>query len=88
MKNIPISLGIPGLEHELSLLFGAPATVHSLVPYTSEKKCATVTFKDREPHFPSHMEEIASAGSQEFLYDTKFIGITPLFEADGVVDVE
>lgn len=82
------------LMMELGKLFNTTPIIHSLEPYSSTYMCATVTFPEEAPNFFSlkladlELSHRPSPGQYDLAYDTKFIGVTPLFDAGEKAEVE
>jgi hypothetical protein len=94
VKNIPSNFDEQMLKKEIWTLFRAMPVIHSLEPYTLTQKCATVTFPNEAQNFPSVILEAPQSyrrpppGTYELAYDTKFIGVTPLYDAGDMAEVE
>jgi len=94
VKNIPSDIDTETLKEEIWTLFKAMPVIHSLEPYSPAQSCATVTFPNEAPNFPSlkledpQISQRPLPGKYDLTYDTKFIGITPLFDAGNRADAE
>lgn len=88
VKHIPTDCDAVTLEAELTRLFQSDAKLHSLEPSYDGYLCATVTFPKEEPKFASNSCTNLAGGPYKLVYDTQFIGITPLFDGRHEAEVE
>lgn len=98
VKRIPKNLDTELLKDEIKKDFHADPKICSLEPFNDRHHCATVTFPGRQPKFPSEAlrerelecerEGKDVGGEYRLVYDTDFMGITPLFDARAEAMVE
>ncbi|KAH8810833.1 hypothetical protein F5884DRAFT_780519 [Xylogone sp. PMI_703] len=93
VKNIPSYFDHEAIKAEITKSLGAVPIIHSLVRYSEGRSYATITFPEEDSDFPSRLVEnrcfrYRGVDQSDFQYDNKFIGITPLFDAEEKAEVD